>query len=40
MLVYSLLVEGVDLRSLGRSAAGNDVLRDRFDRCPEAPGEK
>jgi hypothetical protein len=40
MLVHSLLVESVDLRRLGGSAGGNDVLSDRFDRCPEAPGEK
>ena len=40
MRVHSLLVESVDLRRLGGSAGGNDVLRDRFDRCPEAPGEK
>src|SRR5262245_63904817 len=40
MLVHSLLVESVDLRRLGRSAGGNDVLSDRFDRRPAAPGEK
>src|SRR5216683_6649426 len=40
MLVHSLLVESVDLRRLGGSAGGNDFLSDRFDRCPEAPGEK
>jgi hypothetical protein len=40
MLVHSLLVESVDPRRLGGSAGGNDVLSDRFDRCPEAPGEK
>src|SRR5258708_15114062 len=40
MLVHSLLVEGVYLRRLGGSAGGNDVLSDRFDGCPEAPGEK
>src|SRR5258708_33443923 len=40
MLVHSLLVKSVDLRRLGGSAGGNDVLRDRVDRCPEAPGEK
>ena len=34
MLVHGLLVERVDLRRLGGSAGGNDVLRDRFDRCP------
>lgn len=36
MLVHSLLVESVHLRCLGRSAGGNDVVSDRFDRCPEA----
>ena len=40
MLVHSLLVERVDLRRLGGSAGGNDVLGDRFDRCQVAPGEK
>jgi len=40
MLVHSLLVQSVDLRRLGGSAGGNDALSDRFDRCPEAPGEK
>src|SRR5712692_7955413 len=40
MLVHSLLVESVDLRRFGGSAGGNDVLGDRFDRCPEAAGEK
>src|ERR1700716_15662 len=40
MLAHRLLVESVDLRRLGGSAGGNDVLSDRFDRCPEAPGEK
>jgi len=40
MLVHSLLVESVDLGRLGGSAGGNDLLSDRFDRWPEAPGEK
>src|SRR5512133_4296003 len=40
MIVQSLLVESVDLRCLGKSASGNDALGDRFDRCPEAPGEE
>src|SRR6266540_4509242 len=40
MLVHGLLVESVELRRLGGSAGGNDVLSDRFDRCPLAPGEK
>src|SRR5258708_16381754 len=40
MLAHSLLVESVALRRHGGSAGGNDVLSDRFDRCPEAPGEK
>jgi hypothetical protein len=40
MLIHGLLVESVDLRRIGGSAGGNDVLRDRIDRCPEAPGEK
>src|SRR5215468_7325451 len=40
MLVQSLLVEGVYLHRLSRSAGGNDVLGDRFDRRPLAPGEK
>src|SRR5215204_971796 len=40
MLVHGLLVESVDLRGFGGSAGGNDVLGDRFDGCPEAPGEK
>src|SRR5712664_4241611 len=40
MLAHSLLVESVDLRRLGGSAGGNDILGDRFDWCPEAPGEK
>ena len=33
MLVHGLLVESVDLRRLGGSAGGNDVLGDRFDGC-------
>src|SRR6266511_3036824 len=40
MLVHGLLVESVDLRRLGGSAGGNDVLGDRFDGCPEAAREK
>src|ERR687897_2169138 len=40
MLVHGLLLERVDLRGLGGSARGNDVLGERIDRCPEAPGEK
>jgi hypothetical protein len=40
MLVRGLLVESVDLRRLGGSAGGNDVLGDRFDRCPKARGEE
>jgi hypothetical protein len=40
MLVYGLLVESVDLRPLGGSAGGNDVLGDHFDGCQVAPGEK
>jgi hypothetical protein len=40
MPVHSQLVERVDLGRLGGSAGGNDVLGDRFDRCPEASGEK
>src|SRR5688572_23050233 len=40
MLVHSLLVESVDLRRLGGSAGGNDVLGDNFDGCQVAPGEK
>src|ERR687897_1134331 len=40
MLIHSLLVESVDLRRLGGSAGGNDLLSDRFDRCQAAPGEK
>src|SRR5687767_15321740 len=40
MLVHGLLLERVDLRGLGGSAGGNDVLGERCDRCPEAPGEK
>ena len=40
MLVHGLLVERVDLRRLGGSAGGNDVLGDRFDGCQAAPGEK
>src|SRR5215510_1413397 len=40
MLVHCLLVESVDLRRLGGSAGGNDVLSDRFDLRPKAPGEK
>ena len=40
MPVHRLLVERVDLGRLGGAAGGDDVLGDRFDRCPEAPGEK
>ena len=40
MLVHRLLVERVDLRRLGGSAGGNDVLGDRLDRCQVAPGEE
>src|SRR5829696_2163008 len=40
MLVDSHLVESVDLRRLGGSAGGNDVLGDSFDGCQVAPGEK
>ncbi len=40
MLVHGLFVEGVDLRRLGGSAGGNDVLGDNLDRCQVAPGEK
>src|SRR5687767_15591392 len=40
MLVHRLLVESVDLRGLGGSSGGNDLLGERFDRCPESPGEK
>ena len=40
MLIDSLLVESVDLRRLGGSAGGNDVLGDSSDGCQVAPGEK
>jgi hypothetical protein len=40
MLVHGLLVESVDLRRLGGSAGGSDVLGDNFDGCQVAPGEK
>jgi len=40
MLVHGLLVESVDLRRLGGSAGGNDVLGDNFDGCQVAPGQK
>src|SRR6266508_5163319 len=40
MLVHGLLVESVDLRRLGGSAGGNNVLGDNFDGCQVAPGEK
>jgi hypothetical protein len=40
VLVHSLLVESVDFCRLGGPAGGNDVLSDRFDRWPVAPGEK
>ena len=40
MLVHSLLIEGVNRRRLGRSAGGNDLLGDNFDRRQGAPGEK
>ena len=40
MLVHGLFVEGVDLRRLGGSAGGDDVLGDHFDGCQVAPGEK
>src|SRR5918994_1822035 len=40
MLVHRLLVQSVDLRRLGGSAGGNDVLGDNLDRCQVAPGEK
>lgn len=40
MLVHGLLVDSVDLRRFGESAGRNDVTSDRFDRCPQASGEK
>src|SRR6266566_10013927 len=40
MLVHGLLVESIDLRRLGGSAGGNNVLGDNFDGCQVAPGEK
>src|SRR5918996_5209711 len=40
MPAHGLLVESVDLRRLGGSAGGNDVLGDSFDGCQVAPGEK
>jgi hypothetical protein len=40
MLVDGLLIDRVDLRRLGRSAGGNDLLGDHFDRCQVASGEK
>jgi hypothetical protein len=40
MLLHGLLVDSVDLRRLGGSAGGNDLLRERFDLRPLAPGEK
>src|SRR5262245_28186014 len=40
MLVHSLFVESVDLRRLGGSAGGHDVLGDSFHRRQVAPGEK
>ena len=36
MPVHGLLVERVDLRRLGGSAGGDDVLGDRVDRRPDA----
>src|SRR5262245_35383788 len=40
MRVHRMLVERVDLRRLGRSTGGNDVLSDAFDRRQEVPSEK
>ena len=40
MRVHGLLVERVDLRRLGGSAGGDDIVGDNLDGCPEAPGEK
>src|SRR5262245_41462485 len=40
MRVHSLLVESVDLRSLGGSASGHDFLGDSFDGCQFVPGQK
>src|SRR5688500_13377038 len=40
MLFHSPLVENVDLRRVGGSASGVDVLSDRFDGCQATPGEK
>jgi hypothetical protein len=40
MLVHGLLVECVDLRRLGGSAGGSDVLGDVIDRRKLVPGEK
>jgi hypothetical protein len=40
VLVHGLLVERVDPDRLGGSAGGNDLLGERVDRCPQAPGEK
>ena len=40
MPVHGLLVESVDLRRLGRSAGGIDVLGDSFDGRPVSPSEK
>jgi hypothetical protein len=40
MTVDTSLDEGVDLRRLGESAGGHDVLGDRFDGRPDVSGEK
>src|SRR6188474_2061666 len=40
MLGDGVLVESIDLRRLRESAGGNDLLSNRFDRRPEASGEK
>src|SRR6266852_3017910 len=40
MLVHSLLIKGVHLRRLGRSAGGHDFFGDKCDGCPLSPGKK
>src|SRR5215470_6660871 len=40
MLVHGLFVECVDLRCVGESSGGTDLLGGSFDRRPVTPGEK
>jgi hypothetical protein len=40
MLIYSLLIKGINLRGLGNAARRHDIPRNRFHRRQPAPGKK